>query len=242
MATVDHVIALAKAEVGVKESPTRSNRTKYGSWYGVNGQPWCAIFLSYVFWNAGMPLRITTDKGFSYCPSGLDWFKRMGLWTTKGRGRFYPGDLAFYQFDKDPESDHVELIIETYKDYVITIGGNTSATSSGSQNNGGMVAQRKRTLSTIIGVGHPQYSAPPPPPPVKTIPWPGRYLTLTSPYTKGKDVTQAQYKMVSFGSKLTADGTFGPKTYDAVRWWQHAFGLTPDGVVGPATWREFFRR
>jgi hypothetical protein len=239
MATKEDVIAGAHREVGVAESPAGSNRTKYGAWYGMNGVSWCAIFLSYVFWHAGLPLRITTDKGFSYCPFGQTWFKNMGLWTRMGGGRFFVGDLAFYQFDADVAPDHVGLIIETKRSSVVAIEGNTSATNRGSQNNGGQVAIRERPLSLIIGVGHPQYAAPPPPAP-KPIPWPGRYLTLASPYMKGTDVKQVQYKMVSWGSAITADGTFGPKTYDNVRWWQARFGLKADGVVGPETWRVFF--
>jgi len=35
-----------------------------------------------------------------------------------------------------------------------------------------------------------------------------------------------------------ADGYFGPSTTDAVEEFQRVFGLTPDGLVGPATWNE----
>ena len=37
------------------------------------------------------------------------------------------------------------------------------------------------------------------------------------------------------------DGIFGPQTEASVRAFQQIFGLTPDGVVGPATWYELVR-
>ncbi len=38
-----------------------------------------------------------------------------------------------------------------------------------------------------------------------------------------------------------ADGIFGPRTEASVRKFQEVFGLTPDGVVGPATWYAIVR-
>ena len=37
------------------------------------------------------------------------------------------------------------------------------------------------------------------------------------------------------------DGIFGPRTEASVRKLQEIFGLTPDGIVGPATWNEIVR-
>jgi hypothetical protein len=39
----------ARKFVGVREHPPGSNRTPFGRWFGVDGEPWCAIFLSYCF-------------------------------------------------------------------------------------------------------------------------------------------------------------------------------------------------
>jgi putative chitinase len=51
----------------------------------------------------------------------------------------------------------------------------------------------------------------------------------------GEDVTKLQVKL-----GVDPIGKFGPKTEAAVKGWQSAHGLTPDGVVGPDTWQKMF--
>jgi len=34
------IVEIAKAEVGVEESPKNSNKTKYGAWFGWSGVAW----------------------------------------------------------------------------------------------------------------------------------------------------------------------------------------------------------
>ena len=48
--------------------------------------------------------------------------------------------------------------------------------------------------------------------------------------SKGEDVQRVQKAL-----GIAADGDFGPGTERAVKAWQAANGLTPDGVVGPKT-------
>jgi len=53
--------------------------------------------------------------------------------------------------------------------------------------------------------------------------------------SKGDDVKKLQEKL-----KLTADGSFGLRTEEAVKAWQKANGLKDDGVVGDTTWSKLF--
>jgi peptidoglycan hydrolase-like protein with peptidoglycan-binding domain len=50
------------------------------------------------------------------------------------------------------------------------------------------------------------------------------------------DVRAVQYLLDERGSSLVVDGSFGPQTTAAVKAFQTAQGLTPDGVVGNHTW------
>ena len=40
-----NVLEIARAELGQTEQPAGSNRTKYGAWFGLDGYPWCMMFV-----------------------------------------------------------------------------------------------------------------------------------------------------------------------------------------------------
>ena len=52
MPTANEVMTIAKKQIGYKESPANSNRTKYGRKFGMNGAPWCFIFEWWCGWKA----------------------------------------------------------------------------------------------------------------------------------------------------------------------------------------------
>lgn len=66
--------------------------------------------------------------------------------------------------------------------------------------------------------------------------------------SSGQKVRQLQYLLqvmsqyVSSIPSVTQDGVFGPRTQAAVIAYQNYAGLTPDGIVGPATWNSLYRR
>lgn len=64
------------------------------------------------------------------------------------------------------------------------------------------------------------------------------YIEPTATLTKGSKgeaVKWLQFELVEAGYKISIDGSFGPKTLDAVRYYQQSAKLVVDGKVGPAT-------
>jgi hypothetical protein len=241
-ATRQQVVNFAARENGVKEDPAGSNRVKYSEWYGIIG-PWCAMFCSYVLYFAGNPLpniQIAGKSGAASVWVLQNWFQKMKLWTTDER-EAEPGDLVIYTFS------HIGICegVDSAGRKLAVWEGNTDVHGG---RTGGRVMRQMRSFGLIKGICKvPNYATaigPTATPVIPAIPdfrtWPGRYLTLTTPLVTGGDVKVLQIRMQQFGSKLDADGVFGPATFDAVRWWQGVMGLTTDGVVGPATWTRFF--
>jgi len=75
----------------------------------------------------------------------------------------------------------------------------------------------------------------PAPEPAESSPmrsYPGRPVKRGS---RGENV-----KLVQQVIGATPDGSFGPKTEQAVKEWQNANGRLPDGIVGPKTWASMF--
>jgi peptidoglycan hydrolase-like protein with peptidoglycan-binding domain len=57
----------------------------------------------------------------------------------------------------------------------------------------------------------------------------------------GDLVVWAQEHLISAGYALSVDGGFGAQTQQAVEAFQTALGLSPDGVIGTATWDALLR-
>lgn len=151
----DKLVAVAAGEVGVKESPAGSNRVKYNTWfYGreVSGSsyPWCCAFVCWCFHETGMDELIRKTGG---CTTMMNWFKARGRLVPIREAQ--PGDLVFYQFDKDSYADHIGVVEKVTKTGVTAIEGNTSLTSN---DNGGAVMRRSRKWSVIMAVGRPEWS------------------------------------------------------------------------------------
>jgi hypothetical protein len=149
------IAEIAATQLGYVE--TGDNDTKYGKWYGLNNQPWCAMFVSWCFNEYGESAKIAAQskKGFASCDAGLKWFAKHGKLIPVGQAQ--SGDIVFYQFDTDTQPDHVGIVKGNNKTlkYITAYEGNTSSDSKGSQSNGGGAYLKKRGYGTIMAVARP---------------------------------------------------------------------------------------
>jgi hypothetical protein len=133
--------------VGYRESPPGSNSTTFGRWYGVDCQPWCAIFCTYCY-EVEAPGSASFVKGsrWAYVPYIVSdaRAKRNGLSVTTSP---IPGDLVCYDWAYDGTFDHVGL----FEDWTggahqfTAIEGNTSVDND---SNGGEVMRRTRSTAS----------------------------------------------------------------------------------------------
>lgn len=251
MTTACQVVDIARKELSTTEDPPNSNRTKYGAWYGLNGERWCAIFVAWVFAQAAMDLRKLLGPGIEYTPTLAALGRKLGLEVPRDQVR--AGDITLLRFSGRNRIHHVGICAEDGVKpggLVVTIEGNTSAGVVGSQDNGGCVAQRVRPINSIACVLRPPFDAcstPTAPPPVFTEPQKVDLAAIAAALTRAKATTieigsngeavkWLQIGLNRGGQILREDGQFGRQTRAAVLAFQRAHGLAPDGVVGPATW------
>ncbi len=150
MATSKSILTIARNELGITESPAGSNRTKYGKWYGLDGQPWCMMFVMWVFHAAGLQDLLPTKT--ASCGALMRAAQAAGCWVTSG---FQPGDVVIYDFSGGARTDHCGIVESVTVTGVVSIEGNTS--QAGSQSNGGQVCRKTRTSSQIVGAVRPAY-------------------------------------------------------------------------------------
>jgi hypothetical protein len=140
------IVQIAKTKLGYIEKP--GNDTEFGEWFGLNGQPWCGIFVSWCYAAAGKPLgNIGFSKGFAGCKTAVKHFR------SKGKIVEIPqeGDIVFFAFKKPGVYNHCGIFVapSEHAGYFKSIEGNTSLASD---HNGGSVMVRTRKYDGCIFV------------------------------------------------------------------------------------------
>jgi cell wall-associated NlpC family hydrolase len=160
MATPQNVLAIATPYADQHYKEGANNDSIFGKWYGLNNQPWCAMFVSYCFNKAGAGTLVaaTSPKGFASCSAGVGWFKRnKQLVATKNA---QPGDIVFFNFAGGTDPEHVGIVISNDpKSKVLhTVEGNTvNPNGSNAQANGDGVYYKTRPYSYIVAVARPKW-------------------------------------------------------------------------------------
>lgn len=151
MASCKDVLDLARGELGYCESPAGSNKTKYGVWFGLNGQPWCMMFLQWLFHQADAAALLPAKT--ASCGALMRAAQAVGLWVTGG---YRPGDLVIYDFPGGAATDHCGIVEAAEAAAITAIEGNTA---EGNDANGGIVMRRRRDLRLVVGAVRPRYEA-----------------------------------------------------------------------------------
>jgi len=127
---IKRMVDAALTEVGYRERNSdgsfgSGNRTKFGAWYGMDGQPWCAMFVSWAADQAGVlgdkvPRHASTSQG-------VKAYQEKGLYAHNSTG-YIPkeGDAIYFQ-SPNGTIRHVGIVVgvDMQNQKVYTVEGNT---------------------------------------------------------------------------------------------------------------------
>ena len=146
------VLSVARGEIGYSRYSDPEAGTKYGrwyaqqtgeSWYGATGVAYCAMFVSWVFAQAGAKCAGIPS---AYCPYVRRDAASAGAIIDKTSAQ--PGDVILFDWGGDGVCDHVGIVERNTGSYVQTIEGNVS----------GAVARRTRAWGVVNSVIRPSYA------------------------------------------------------------------------------------
>ena len=140
-ATATTMLNQCRSQLGYMEGP--QNQTKYGTWYGLPNQPYCAMGLS---WSAAQVDATDIMRGrFASCQLWVSAFQRAGTWLGSSAAPA-SGDIVFFDWSgRHSRADHVGIVEKVVGDVLVTIEFNTTLGHGGDQSDGGGVFRRRRS-------------------------------------------------------------------------------------------------
>lgn len=243
------ILNKAKSFVGVAESPANSNNVIFNThYYGkqVSGAqyPWCTVFIWDVFRLCNASSLFYGGAKTASCETLYQYYKSKGQLVSTPKA----GDIAFYQFDSDPQADHVGIVNTVSGTNFTAYEGNTSTSNDA---NGGEVMLRNRRFSQVKGFARPKYESVPVDTDKETT---IKYRTHVShlgdqPYVQNGassgvtgEFIESIYIVVPKGYTMTA------QAYISNIGWQDSYTLTGDGkkelivgTTGQGNWIEAVR-
>lgn len=220
-----NVLNKAQSQNGIAESPPNSNKSPYGLWYepSLNGQKWCAMFVSWVFHHAGHPLgHIQTKNGIHHCQSAHNYYKEKGRLTSNPE----PGDIVIYDWEGNGHADHIGIFIKWTSADKTAIEAWEGNTSTSNDSDGGRVMKRIRSRSLVKSFINPGVYT-------ETAVTP-ESVTLTKG-ARGSQVTQIQKYLYELGYVIEIDGWFGNETETQLKEYQTKNRMTISGIADVIT-------
>lgn len=135
---LEDFLNIAISQIGYKEG--KNNKTKYGAWYGLDNNPWCAMFISWCANKSGI-LETKIPK-YASCTTGFNWFKRKNLISSKPS----VGAIGFVM-TSSTHAEHTFIVEKFSGNYVYTIEGNLN----------NKVMRNKRKLSVTLKFANIKY-------------------------------------------------------------------------------------
>lgn len=219
------VLSKAQSQNGTVESPPNSNKTAYGLWYApsLNGQKWCAMFVSWVFHHAGHPLgNIQTKNGIHHCQSAHNYYKAKGRLTSTPE----EGDIVIYDWEGNGHADHIGIFIRWTDGNKTAIEAWEGNTSTSNNSDGGRVMKRIRSRNLIKSFINPGVYTDGVVTAVETT------LTIGS---RGSEVTMVQNYLYELGYAIEVDGWFGQQTAGFIKEFQQENAMTDTGTADVVT-------
>lgn len=251
---INRVISQAKSWLGITEYDGRFSEIirAYNEIPNARGPalasyPWCAIYVSAVYWKAVGESRFAEMA----CDRMIQKFQELGLYSASG----YPevGDVIFYDWDSNGTSDHVGIITEAADNGYAVIEGNKSdavgyrriaisypyikgfgfATrlGGGAEEEPADSSSTGGQMSSTVGQQMAQHIIA------------NRKRPMIQYGDTGDAVMLAQAILVDLGylnrgnrDYVNVDGDFGLLTKSAVLGFQSHKKLKIDGIIGDSTW------
>lgn len=152
----DKVLAIAKHEADIHYQEGYAN----GHWDNIqkyseevpnlgwsDGQAWCAVFVSWCAWKAGM---FSLYPNTASCSEGVAWFKQQGRWSD------YPA-IGAQAFFGPGGGTHTGIVYNFDADTVYYVSGNSNNNGS-AEGDGVYYGQQPRRSSYVFGYGYPNFA------------------------------------------------------------------------------------
>ncbi len=245
------IVAIAQSQIGYQEGGSSSqlsgevsgsaNYTEYGRWYGLQDM-WCAMFVSWCAYNAGVPTTVVPKHSFTV--SGLNQFISWGRAYTRAQveaGVYTPqaGDVIYFKSARNTnKTNHVGIVTGFSGSTIYTVEGNTSCAEI-STNGGAVCAKSYSTTNTfVVYVCCPDYDGTPVTPPVSGTYFPAcaqSCATITEGLANiGRDTSYAYRKRIAAANHIEEYSGTAAQNNQMLALLKAGTLIDPDGEPEPA--------